>query len=362
MRILFKGLKWLCALTVAFVAVACSDYRSDWRDDNPNFWPTNFGDGSLSEESSVDSVANEDSLMNCTKKREGMMYYVVSESAIFECVDGEWGKSSRGIVPSVATEDDLKVCSPNREGSKVYVREARKNYVCHNELWDPAPDVPGEKNSSSDSQKGNSSSSRSSGEPGKNCEPSEILDVTTAYLNDNVDYETFVDTRDCKRYRTVEIGSSVWLAQNLDYDTEDDESMCVDDDEAKCDKYGRLYTWQTAVDVCPDGWVLASKTDFDELLEVALGEKTKAASLVSANASVWEGVGEDVLGFSALPAGYDASNTDIEVGYGANFWTSSAAEENAYYLHILQDGGLDASIMADFPQFFALSVRCVKEE
>src|SRR2546422_2141257 len=42
-------------------------------------------------------------------------------------------------------------------------------------------------------------------------------------------------------------------------------------------KYGRLYTWKTAQNVCPSGWHLPSKEEYDTLI-VSLGEEKRRYS------------------------------------------------------------------------------------
>ena len=215
-------------------------------------------------------------------------------------------------------------------------------------------------------------------------------------------YGEILDERDGQVYKTIQIGNQIWMAQNLNYAytgipynyhsymgyTSDSTSWCYGNTPANCTKYGRLYTWATAMDsvgtwstngkgcgysktcsptypmrgVCPEGWHLPTRTEWETLF-VAVGEQSMAGRMLKSTTSAWKrrGNSTDAYAFSALPAGkmYDYVDFFGE-GFLAPFWSSSECTDiSAYHirLYYIDD---DAYLDSEFKNY-GLSVRCVKD-
>lgn len=192
---------------------------------------------------------------------------------------------------------------------------------------------------------------------------------------------TLIDSRDGQSYKIVKIGKHIWMAQNLNFETDD--SYCYDDDEEKCAKYGRLYTWTTAMDgegwfsvdavgcgdgkkctptypvqgVCPTGWHLPNSDEWNALLKM-VGKDSAVAVLKSK--SDWDGNenNSDTYGFLALPAGGKVDyGVYLGVGKNAHFWSSSELYSNTAYALNLHS----VAVVVGDDKGFGYSVRCVMD-
>ena len=188
----------------------------------------------------------------------------------------------------------------------------------------------------------------------------------SAYRSGQCEVETdencFKDDRDGQTYKTVKIGDQVWMAENLNFET--DSSFCHNNVESNCAKYGRLYIWGAAMLACPDGWHLPSKDEWGTLFTTVGGQSTAGSKLKSTSGWNSSANGTDDFGFSALPAGcrYDYDYFDSD-GYYAYFW--SATEEYsgmAYSMTFYHDYNLAAEVGWGFnDENRAHSVRCLKD-
>jgi uncharacterized protein (TIGR02145 family) len=170
---------------------------------------------------------------------------------------------------------------------------------------------------------------------------------------------SYKDPRDKQKYRTIKVGSRLWLADNLNYKM--DGSFCYKDDESQCMAYGRLYTWDAAVNACPQGFHLPTDDDFQSLWQAA-GADFNAAYLLKA-AYGWSGEtnGSDTLKFSAMPAG----NRFDDETYGnlskfAFFWSSEASKEKQNARVWYMTSKSMAFSFMNKPKIFGFSVRCVQ--
>jgi len=164
-------------------------------------------------------------------------------------------------------------------------------------------------------------------------------------------------------YKTVEIGNQIWMAENLNYDVSG--SKCYDNSESNCTTYGRLYNWNTALKVCPEGWHLPSDVEWTALtnyIENSSGCSDCAGTKLKTN-SGWHnnGNGTDDYGFSALPGGYTNGQFHDFVGYYGFWWSSSneSKSSNAYTRLIYCN---DSQVIEDYASTrIWLSVRCIQD-
>jgi len=161
-----------------------------------------------------------------------------------------------------------------------------------------------------------------------------------------------------------EIAGNVLPDKNYDVVTEE----CYNNQESNCQKYGRLYNWNTAKTACPKGWHLPSDTEWDVLMKSvnpACAPKAncaKAGKFLNAK-SGWinNGNGTDAFGFSALPGGYGFSGGSFNyVGNLGYWWSASEHDITSAYSRTMGYSS-EGVIYSYYIKSTLCSVRCLQD-
>ena len=236
---------------------------------------------------------------------------------------------------------------------------------------------------SSSSEKIDSSSSTiessSSNISSSSIDESSSSEESSSSLNDGYDAinNTLTDPRDGQIYKTVAIGTQVWMAENLNYLPEDTvgtiwagKSLCGGGEwrsleEGDCSTYGRLYESSFTnnavykMEICPTGWSLPTKRLYERLISF-LGDD--AGNKLKIDNPIYWTINDSTnqSGFSAIPAGdwsnskgfnYSEKNSDIAI---ASFAMEEYQGNNA--LKIKDDRYLFVGYGANF----YIAVRCIR--
>ena len=173
-----------------------------------------------------------------------------------------------------------------------------------------------------------------------------------SHLKDNsLMHEIYTDPRDGKKYKTIEIGNQVWMAENMAYYI-NDKIYYPNGSVLSLKDYGLLYQHKEAVKVCPSGWKLPSKKDFQALFDY-FGGRGNPFRALSVNGS---------SGFSAQYAGKKSNSMpDYYEGFGyvGYYWTSTKNIYNPNYIEINKNS---RQVSISYTGLAAkYSVRCIKD-
>jgi len=227
---------------------------------------------------------------------------------------------------------------------------------------------------------------------GEYCGVSNIFNAAKTY--------GLVNDIDGNQYKTIEIGSQTWMAENLKtsrYRNGDpipevtapepwvnlsSGAFCwYNNDSAKYDcPYGRLYNWFAVMDsrgLCPVGWRVPSDEDW-KVLERYLGmpeseviqngprgSNEAIGGKLKSTANLWLPPNSDATnenGFSGLPGGYRRTiGTFLYLGSGGNWWSTSieTSQAEAWGRGLIYASG--HSGRGSYGIKVGLSVRCVKD-
>ena len=214
------------------------------------------------------------------------------------------------------------------------------------------------------------------------------LDKSSFFASD-VDYGSLTDERDGQVYKTVKIGTQVWMAENLNYADslkdvvlQDGASFCYDYDSDNCAVGGRFYRWAAAMGLlskynnykadetllkssnhrglCPEGWHIPDTTEWNTL--IATVGKGNASALKTTSAWLFDadsiGAATNSTGFSAAPTGVNASSgANSQILFCSTYQTYS--DEFRYFSLSYSSNQLYyGSRDKEYPCF----VRCIQDD
>ena len=141
------------------------------------------------------------------------------------------------------------------------------------------------------------------------------------------------DKRDGQIYDLVHINGVTWMAENLNYAAPN--SRWYNDDPVIGETYGRLYPWNAAKKVCPDGWRLPTNEEWTNLAMKAGGYKYL-------DFGEWKNAGDPYLGYANLIEGGESGFNALLGGEGSGksgkfskldktgkYWTGNAVNETS---------------------------------
>lgn len=228
------------------------------------------------------------------------------------------------------------------------------------------------------------------------------------YLNDAFAYDSIVDSRDGRTYKTIKIGADTWTAENMLYFDKwvmNDEASCYGDSTSGCEMW-RIYYWTVAMNisgvylsssakeiisekqrgVCPEGWHVPTVSESEALLVAAgsydalLSAKRKMLNSEDYNLAISQSYDYSKLSFvnASNSSGFSAVcgfvkvlmyNEDIFSGFHnyeipepkTCWWTSeeySDTQAKAFCVSV----DVDAPLIEIRSKEDALPVRCVQDK
>ncbi|MFO7622059.1 MAG: fibrobacter succinogenes major paralogous domain-containing protein [Bacteroidales bacterium] len=202
-----------------------------------------------------------------------------------------------------------------------------------------------------------------------------------AVFNPDVTYGSVTD-EDGITYKTVEIGTQTWMAENLrttKYNDGTPVPLVTDNTEWAAlttpglswynndtDVYGALYNWYAVNTgkLCPAGWHVPDDEEWSTLTSFLGGEAVAGSTLKEAGTLHWlppNAGATNETGFTALPGGYRSSaGTYTNIKRYAYWWSSSQRTTNDAWFRDLSYGYNNADRTSSNKKG-GFSVRCVMD-
>ena len=198
-------------------------------------------------------------------------------------------------------------------------------------------------------------------------EEATIYSDTISFKTENIN--TFTDNRDGQKYMMKQIGLDTWMIENLNYYTNN--SVYFQNDSSEYAKtFGRLYLYNEAEQVCPQGWHLPTREEWTNLVNFVANDNEAGIAMKVPGTKLWNDDSNNEMTneswFSVVPSG-SANNENSspefsEVGDKAIFWAQSEDQEWSYGRMFSSINGEAAEIQTRINNSDLFSVRCVKDK
>lgn len=213
------------------------------------------------------------------------------------------------------------------------------------------------------------------------CSEKGLLQEKSASLN----FGTMKD-QDSNTYKTIKIGSQVWMAENLrttkytdgtpipnivddkDFHNMTTGALCnYNNDPITGDTYGCLYNWyavSSSHKIAPDGWHVPTEKDWAVLSNFLGGDNIAGGKMKEIGSNHWDttNIGaSDMYGFSALPAGARAENGEFSFLGTAGYWWSSSEGNNKSALLRGTANSAGSLLLLYYFKDYGFSIRLVKD-
>jgi len=212
------------------------------------------------------------------------------------------------------------------------------------------------------------------------------LEINPVNFNPDLTYGSVSDI-DGNTYKTIQIGTQTWMAENLKTTKYNDGTAIpkikgsnawgalttgaycnYNNFEAYSPIYGRLYNWYVGAstnpqNVCPSGWHVPSDAEWTVLIDYLGGESVAGDKLKEAGSAHWPEYytgATNESGFTALPGGLRNQPASFSDEGAHGYWWLSAESDVEYgAIYGLRYGGEEFS--SYFYKDGGLSVRCMKD-
>ena len=138
-------------------------------------------------------------------------------------------------------------------------------------------------------------------------------------------FDTYIDPRDGKQYKTVNINNKTWMVDNFAYQINNN-SLCriYENDSNNIEIYGRLYTFDAAINYKPEGWRLPSRYELIDLFTTL--------NYFNYNDEIFICTTEELSILNYKAGGMSYSHGFMYINYMGIYWTSSGNPKSNYVL------------------------------